>query len=184
MIRGCLLILLIVWSGTACSSSRSLRQEEADIVVWYIEDCAHGNQRQPGEVQLVDGSAAMTEVARFLTGSSQDGEAVPPRMLDARQRRWPALKGLFRSGLAVVVADGPHRGLVAPNKGLSSADLSVASDLVDAENSDRRLLDALVLSAAGLEGGRQQRYRDAVAGIRIELDTAAGATVWTGATGP
>lgn len=177
------LLLAAILACTACMSSRELRHEETDIAIWYIEDTTHGNPRQPGEIQMVDGSAGMAAVARLLTGNVQGDTVIPPRLLESRQRRWPALLGLFRSGLAVVVGTGQDRGLVAPSKGLASADLAMTCELVDAENNDRRILDALVISTAQLEGGRIRQYRETAAAVRIELDQAAGAQLWIGGTG-
>ncbi len=175
-----LAMAIIVLAG--CIGTRGLRDDEADIAIWYVEDLSHGNPRLPGEIRLVDGSEAMADVARLLAGSEQNGEVMPPHMLSARQQRWPSLKALFRSGFAVVVVDGPHRGLVAPSKDLSGTDLAMAIPIIDAENNDRRTLDALIISTAQYDASRQRRFRAAAANVRVALDTAAGAKPWTGAT--
>lgn len=179
-----LALLLAILTCAACLGTRGLRSDECDITVWYVEDLAHGNPRQAGEIQLVDGSEAMTELARLLTGSVQGGTAMPPRLLASRQQRWPALQALFRSGLAVVVTTGPHRGLVAPRKDLATTEQSMVTGLIDAENHDRRILDGLMISTARLEGSQIARFRETVATVRLTLDQAAGATPWSGGTGP
>jgi hypothetical protein len=176
--------LLMCLAVIACAPANGMRDEESTIVAWYIEDLAHGIERQAGEVQLVGSSPALTAVTRWLTRSTMDGRVIPPSQLTARAMRWPALRGLFRNGLAVVLGDGEFRGLVAPRKDLSDEEQILANPIIDAENFDRRTMDSLVRGLANMSDGAARRYSDEVAGARISLDQAAGAAVWSTTSSP
>ena len=162
----------------SCTTVRGLRPNEGEIVAWYIEDLAHGNERRAGEIQLQEASEELLRLSRWLTGSTQAGKVLPPDMLAARMARWPTLRSLFRSGFAVLLIDGPERGLVAPCRDLSDADLALAAPIIDAENRDRRTIDVVVAETARLDMSTAHRYTDQVIAARCALDQAAGATPW------
>ena len=80
--------------------------------------------------------------------------------------------------MAVAVGAGPDRGLIAPSRSLVESDLAMVTPLIDAENRDRRTIDGLIIATADLHGSAIDRYRNAISTARLELDHAAGASVW------
>jgi hypothetical protein len=174
------LAMLVIGIGglTACGPARALRDDEATIAAWYVEDLAHGNPRDPGEIALVEHSEAMARLEPLLGGSTMADGNQPLQPVAARRERWATLRGLFRSGAAVTVVTGPNQGLVAPAGTLSGADLTMATAVIDAENNDRRTLDALIITASDLANGHERVYLDPVRQARRDLDLAGGATIW------
>lgn len=168
----------------SCAFSRSAIDEEPTIVAWYIEDLAHGNTRYPGEISMVRASDSMKKIEGWLAGHAQRDRIAQPRFMDQRIQRWPMLHGMMNTGAVVVIESGAYRGFLAPAKGLSRSDMSMTSSLVDAENNDRRALDALIASSSLPTDTHWEQYADAVALARIALDHAAGAQLWNGKLAP
>jgi hypothetical protein len=112
---------------------------------WWIEDAARGVPRRLGELRGVPPDPVATRLADVLAGAPR------PAPLAARSARWPRLAGLIAVGAAVVPpggAPGADRGLLAPGPGAGSEDIA----LIDAENRDRQVLDAVIVQALGPVG--------------------------------
>jgi hypothetical protein len=159
-----------------CGPVRDLDREECTTVAWYIEDLAHGQERRPGELALVDGSAAMARIATWAAGGSAPDRL--PSQLESRRMRWSVLRALFRQRLAVVLEHGPESGLVAGRPDLSHDDQAMVLPVVDAENQDRRNLDGLILTIAHARAGTGRLYREQLLRARLQLDREGGAEVW------
>ncbi len=173
--RALLLMFALALLLSACAAARvSWRPDEAEIVAWWCEDVAHGQPRRAEELQLIDGSDRMEKVAAWAMGDDIRGERRPPRMLAARIQRLPMLKNFFADGL-VLLFDG---GLVAPRPGLDAIERALVEPLVDAENQDRRALDAVLLALTDAPGRMQDVYLAAAVKARTELDQQQGGVRW------
>lgn len=168
-----LLVLLLL--AVACGSAprRELTPREAELVAWWCEDVARGLARSPGELRIEQSSAALERVANWAGTRSAIGDL--PLQLSARRARWPVVRSLLRQGILVVV----EPGLVAVRPDAPADERSLAQPVADTENQERRTLEALVLSLAQPDDGTTRRYRAALRKARMELDQAAGGTVWT-----
>jgi hypothetical protein len=158
----------------ACGDRRNLRPDEAEIVAWWIEDVAHGLPRRAEELRLVDASERMAHVADWASGDEIRGERQPPRLLLARRNRHALLATMLEHGQAVL--DG--KGLLAPRPGLELAEREVVEPVVDAENRDRRQLDAIVLALADVQQDGAADFLAAARKARTELDQQAGGKIW------
>lgn len=161
---------------TACGEPRGVVTDDIDLVTWFIEDVVHGNPRNPQELVLPDSSEEMQRLATWLAGTSVRDQYHPPLQVATRRDRWPALKALFRQGQAVVLDDG----LVAANPQLPKEDQSYALPIVDAENLDRRAINALVISLARADRSEATTWVARATAARIALDTQGGAKRWVG----
>jgi hypothetical protein len=153
---------------------RGLPVEHAELVAWYIEDVAHGTARRSQELELAEPTPAMERIAAWAAGSEVRGVHAPPHHLATRLERWSVLRTLLRSGMVVVL----DSGLVAARPGLERGDLDYVLPLVDAENHDRRSLDALILTISEAGVDETRRYRLASVQARLRLDEQAGARRW------
>jgi hypothetical protein len=170
---GCFMLALLL---AGCGPVRDLDREECATVAWYIEDMAHGLERRPGELALVEGSAAMARIATWAaSGPAPDR---PPAQLGSRRMRWSVLRALFQQGLAVVLENGLEAGLVAGRPDLSHDDQAMVLPVVDVENQDRRNLDAIILTIAHAREGTGRLYREQLLRARIQLDHEGGAKTW------
>ncbi len=167
--------LASAWLCGCGDTRRSLRNEEPTIIAWYFEDVAHGVPRRPEELRLVDGSERMLRIAEWAEGSTIHGVREQPRPLKARCARFPLLKTMLGRGQAVVMADS---GLLAPRPDLPNDEAELVEPVVDAENQDRRLLDAIVLSMAKAYESEADAYLRAARDARIDLDRRAGGSLW------
>jgi hypothetical protein len=177
------ILLAAVLICCSCSGARprAATGDELEIVAWYVEDVAHGIDRRPEELLLVDGSQRMQRIAEWALGSEIRGQRAPPRLLLARRNRMPLLASAMRQDLVVLL---PDSGLLAPKPGLDREEREVAEALVDSENHDRRAIDAIVLAMADAPEDDTLRFMRAAHAARIELDPAAGAVVWRGSATP
>ena len=174
-----LLLLIALLALAACGGSprREFVAGEADLVAWWCEDVARGHARSAGELRTEDSSAALERVAAWAGTRSAVGDL--PQQLAARRARWPVVRSLLRQGLLVLV----EPGLVAVRPDASADDRSLAQPVADAENQERRTLEALVLSLAQPDDATTRRYRAALRAARIGLDQGVGGTLWAGSTG-
>lgn len=161
---------------TACGEPRGLSRDHIDLVTWFIEDVAHGNVRNPQELVLPDSSEEMERIATWLAGDNVRDKYQPPRQVAARRDRWPALKALFLQSQAVVLDDG----LVGANPQASKDDQAYALPIVDAENRDRRALNALVISMAKADHAAAKIWLARSTAARLTLDVQGGAKRWAG----
>jgi hypothetical protein len=159
---------------TSCGPVRGLPPEQAELVAWYIEDVIHGAHRQPTELILPNPAPGMERVASWLAGGHIKGTLVHPRQIDERIRRWSALRSLFLQRQVVVLNDG----LVAPAPALTREDLTYVLPVVDAENQDRRSIDALIISLSNADHAAAKSWVAWSASARLALDKQAGATHW------
>lgn len=161
---------------TACSEPRGMKRDHIDLVTWFIEDVAHGNVRNPQELVLPDSSEELERIATWLAGGNVRDKYQPPRQVASRRDRWPVLKALFLQNQAVVLDDG----LVGANPQRSKDDQAYALPIIDAENLDRRALDALVISMARAERSAAKVWLARSTAARLTLDTQGGANRWVG----
>jgi hypothetical protein len=161
---------------SACGQTRGVRNDDIDLVTWFIEDLVHGLTRNPQELVLPDSSEEMTRIATWLVGGNVRDQYQPPRQVALRRDRWPALKALFLQGQAVVLDDG----LVAANPQVTKEDQAYALPIIDAENLDRRAIDALLISLARADRAAAAVWVARSATARVALDTQGGAKRWAG----
>jgi hypothetical protein len=175
---GALLALLacLPFAVTGCGAVRGVDNDNIDLVTWFIEDVAHGQTRNPQELVLPNSSEEMERLATWLTGTSVRDQYHPPRQLASRRDRWSVIKALFRQEQAVVLDDG----LIAANPLLSKDDQSYALPIIDAENLDRRALDALVIAVAKAEHAQAKVWLARSRAARLALDVQGGARRWVG----
>lgn len=169
-----LALVLVLVSG--CGEPRGVPTTDVDLVVWYIEDLVHGNPRNPQELVLPNSSEEMARIATWLAGGTVREQHLPPKQVASRRDRWPVLKSLFRQGQAVVLDDG----LVAANPLVSKDDLTYALPIIDAENLDRRSINALLIGMSKAERAEAKVWLARTAEARINLDTQGGAKRWVG----
>jgi len=167
-------IMLVLLALTACGAVRGLSNDHAELVAWYIEDVARGTPRNPDELVLPMTTPEMARIASWLSGSKIKDKRVQPRQIDERQKRWAAIHSLFIQGQVVILTDG----LLAPAPALSRTDQMYILPVVDAENQDRRSLDALIVSMSNSNHDGAKRWVTTTAAARLALDTKAGATHW------
>ncbi len=176
MIR-CLVIAVAVVLLASCTRSYpGIQPDELRITARWIEDVAHGIPRRAGELELVTASADHRRVALWAGGDEQGEHRAPPLQVQARLRRWTALAAALRSHLILI---DPASGLVGPAPDLTPGDFTLAADIADPENRDRRTIDAIVLARAQASAEATAWYAEAVRQARLELDTQAGGTPWT-----
>lgn len=161
---------------TSCGDPRGVRHDHIDLVTWFIEDIVHGNPRNPQELVLPDSTPEMQRIATWLIGTSVRDQYHPPRQVAARRDRWPALKALFLQDQAVILDDG----LVAANPRVAKEDQAYALPIIDAENLDRRALDALLISMARADRSAAAAWVARFTAARIALDSQNGAKRWVG----
>ena len=170
-----MLVLLAGLALAACARNYSgIQPEELRITARWCEDVARGIPRRPGELELAEASFQQRQLAQWLAGDDISGRFVPPPLLRERAARWPLIAAGLRSG---VLLRDQQRGLVGPAPTLAAGDFTLAASLADAENHDRRTLDALILSQVEASRGAERWYADAVLAARREADAAAGGQV-------
>ncbi len=162
--------------STGCGEPRGVTGDHIDLVVFFIEDIAHGQQRNPLELKVSNATAEMNRIALWLGGIVGRESYQPPQQLANRRDRWPEVKALFVQGHAVVL----DNGLIAANPKSRREDQTYALPIVDAENLDRRSLEALVISIARCTHAEAKTWVAQFAAARIQLDTQAGAQRWVG----
>ncbi len=161
------LALAVLLAGCLSRPAEAWQPDRAEAVAWWIEDVAHGQPRQPGEVDMVDGGPGDAAIARWASGSRFGERWVPPRQLAARKSRWPAVAAALAEGLAVPVGG---TGLLAPSPGVPPLRRAEIDTLVDAENADRRFLDQLLLTLGSPDPAVEDAYRAAARTARLRLD--------------
>jgi hypothetical protein len=159
-----------------CTDRYTWRAGEAHELGWWIEDLAHGSPRRQAELDVVDGSEMEARVAQWARGNEIHGESTWPDLLQARCSRHGLLATLAGQGFLVHTRDG----LLAPRPGLRIDQRVVVEPAVDAEDRDRRQLDATVLALADARPEVADAYLAAVRAARAELDEAMGVKAWTG----
>lgn len=167
----CLPLLL-----AACGDRRGVATDDIDLVTWFIEDVVHGNARSPQELVVPDSSAEMERLATWLAGGTVRDQYQPPRQVASRRERWPVLRALFLQGQAVVLDDG----LVGVNPRLPKEDQAYALPIIDAENLDRRAIDALVIGMARADRPAAKVWLERAIVARRTLDEQGGAKRWVG----
>jgi len=163
-------IAILVLAGLLLSACA--RTADPQPLVWWIEDCAHGIPRRPAELETAPPPPAA--LLTYLRGDLVDGAFQPPLPLRQRAARRPLLREAFRAG-RILLQDGE----VGPSPRLVGKELRDAAALADQENLDRRQVDVLVITLAGMGEADAMRYRDAIHAVRTELDLADGGRPWT-----
>lgn len=163
------LLVLALAYGCAARPASAWQPGEAEAVAWWCEDVAHGLNRDPGEVAFIGGSPRADEVAGWIGGSQIRGHYEPPRRLAARRARWPAIAAALASGDALPAGDS---GLLMPFPGVEPARRAAVNALIDAENDDRRFIDAVVRAAGHPDPAVERVHIEAVCAARRLLDAA------------
>ncbi|MCK6490828.1 MAG: hypothetical protein L6R48_21460 [Planctomycetes bacterium] len=172
-IRVPLLLLALLAFAAGCARSDAWDPGQARLLAGWCEDVARGRQRDADELQIPDPPPGFTAAAAWAAGDRlADGSRRPPAHLRTRAARWPALARALADGRVVTV---PGSGLVAPRPGLTPAVRAAAEDLADAENLDRRSIDAVV---SRLAGATAAGFPPAAAAQRDAQDAAAGGRPW------
>ena len=161
------LAAVILTLGCAARPASAWQPEEAEAVAWWCEDLAHGHDREPGELEFIAGSARASAVACWAAGVAARAGWEPPRRLAARRARWPALASALASGSVLPAGDS---GLLMPFPGVAPAQRAAVAALVDAENDDRRFLDAVVRAAGHPDPEVERVHREAVRLARRTLE--------------
>lgn len=175
-----LLIALLALAGCG-GATRSAQDEHAELVAWWIEDVVRGAPREPDELRLAEPTTASERVATWAAGSIVRGESLPPPQVVARRARWPALRALFRQGMIVET----DQALVAARPDLARDDQDYVLPVIDAENHDRRAIEAVVAALAQLEGRDLDAWVGHARKARLAQDVEAGAKLWlAGAPSP
>lgn len=160
---------IVVLLLSACASRATV---DPTTLAWWIEDSAHGLPRRIEE--LMTTPPPSPELLTFLSGNLANGLQQPPLQIARRAVRRSALQRAFKEGRLRL-----HDGEVGPEPQLRGTERRLAEDLADAENGDRRTIDVLVMSLAGLDEENARRYRDVIQGIRTRQDLADGGKPWT-----
>jgi hypothetical protein len=171
-----LTVMVCALLGSSCGDPRGVTGDQIDLVAWYLEDVAHGQPRNPQELKVTNPTPEMDRIATWLAGTTVREQHQPPRQLASRRERWPEVKALFVQGHAVVLDDG----LIGANPSSSREDQTYALPIVDAENRDRRSLEALLISLAKCDRAEAKIWVARMAAARVKLDTQAGAKRWVG----
>jgi hypothetical protein len=166
------ILTLLVVAG--CQDRQVLSPDEGRLVAWYVEDVAHGHPRRPDELLVTGASVRMERIASWAVGDHIRDQVEPPEILRSRRQRLPALAAAFAQG-QIVLAPG---GLVAPRPGLAEDLTAIAATLADAENQDRRSLDAIIAGMADNDPHGIERYLSEVASARAALDRSCGGRFW------
>jgi hypothetical protein len=169
---GFLLPVFLLLAACGGAPRRDLAPGEAELVAWWCEDVARGQRRSAGELRTEHASAALGRVAAWAETPSASGAW--PQQLATRRARWPVVRSLLRQGVLVVV----EPGLLAVRPGAGADERALAQPVADAENQERRTLEALVLSLAQPDDAITRRYRSALRAARTTLDEGAGGKRW------
>ncbi|TVR42905.1 MAG: hypothetical protein EA402_10655 [Planctomycetota bacterium] len=163
-----------------------LAREELQLIAWYVEDVAHGQLRDPGELALLDGSDGVRRVAEWAWGSRSDGRLVRhPDPLAARRGRWALLAQGLGAGRIVYTQTGQLA--LAPQPRDPQAAVEDAAwqgtlrQAVELENRDRVATTSILLALSGVQEDehRAPRLIAALQGARRDHAAAAGGQPWT-----
>jgi hypothetical protein len=158
-----------------CGDRRNLRPDEAEITAWWIEDVAHGSDRRPEELRLVDASERMGAIAQWAEGSEIRGVHTLPQQLQARRNRHAVITDFARQGLVVLRT---HDAMLAPRPGLDPDARALVEPVVDAEDRDRRVIEAIILDRADAPPAMAEELLRQTRHARAELDGQDGITTW------
>jgi hypothetical protein len=157
--------LLLVGLLAACARP----VPDHDALTWWIEDAARGVPRSVDE--LLTATPPDARLLAYLHGDETPRGQRPPLLIARRAARGPELRAAFQAG-HVVLIDGE----VAPLPRLRGPERRAADAVADAENADRRQLDALVMALGDLTA---EDYLPRIRAVRTALDQAQGGQVWT-----
>ncbi|TVR07952.1 MAG: hypothetical protein EA401_14485 [Planctomycetota bacterium] len=181
----------LVFALMACAQRpQMLVPSEIDQLVWYVEDVAHGVQRDYRELRLREASHAMDMVAQWAVGDLRDGEQVShPAPLAPRRQRWPLLAQGLAAGLVQITPEG-HLKYVSSSGG--SGDSSDTTALprqlrqalphaVRRENLDRAATLDMLLGLGGVRETTQRRRQmiNTFHAVRLHHASAAGGQQWS-----
>jgi hypothetical protein len=182
MIGRLLIVCGLALLGMSCNRTTPGAPDELPILARWVEDQAHGLPRRVGELDLDGASPALQRAAAWVAGDDLGNDRWrPPAPIAGRAARWPAVAAALRSGVLLLDL---RQGLVGPAPSLTGDDFTLAATLADAENHDRRRLDVLVLSRAGMASAREAVYLAAAREARNRLDLSAGGKPWVPTTPP
>lgn len=163
---------LLLLSGCLRMPDR-LQRDEVELVIWYVEDLAHGRPREPAELVRHDSSPGLARILEWAAPLYREGRPVghPPVLLE-RRNRWPLLREALASRRLKPDGRGGLVPVAAAAKG--SADELLATE-AERENLDRERITAILLARAGLDPrhGTGRRLASGLVAAAAELDAAA-----------
>ncbi|MEK7412026.1 MAG: hypothetical protein AAB263_01780 [Planctomycetota bacterium] len=161
------MVVCMCYSGCSQRPAQAWQPEQAEAVAWWIEDVAHGLERDPGELEFTAGGRNLQSIAAWAAGSRINGQWIPPQQLMSRRNRWPTIK----SGLAHGdIVSAPVPGLIASSPELAPVRRQQIDAIIDIENEDRRFIDGLILTLGHPDIGVARAYEDAVRRARKAHD--------------
>jgi len=173
--RAVLCLLLPILLSVGClRDPQVLGPAEVELVAWYMEDLAHGLERDPYELLTAEPSQGMEAIALWALGSVTDNRSTePPRLLRTRRARWPLLVRGLNEGAILL---DPENGLLRLDDALSTQTRSLYVDDVDQENLDRLQLDSILLARGKLhpDARRGEELLRALTAARRQHALAAG----------
>jgi DNA-binding protein YbaB len=159
--------VLILLAG--CGTRLTMTRDQVSLVAWYVEDLAHGLNRNDGELDAESTSVALQKVAAWLASRTDEKrQRHLPRQLEQRRQRWPALRALLREKVVLPEATGLVTLSTTADK--SSDEVVLAQELITAENQDRRMLDLMVLSLTDADDRTARNYAETMRQARQTLD--------------
>jgi hypothetical protein len=152
-----------------CGTRQNLTRDQVTFVAWYVEDVAHGLNRDDGELEAESTSVALQKVSAWLVGrTDEQRQRRLPRQLELRRQRWPALRALLRE--KIVLPEQTGLVTLSAEVDKSTDEVALAQELIAAENQDRRLLDLMVLSLTGADDRTARNYAETMRQARQSLD--------------
>jgi len=171
-----LLALLALLAG-GCDRPRRLTADEVDHVCWYVEDVAHGVERDHRELEYTDGSRGLERIAGWARGTRRDRRLIAqPQPLRDRLERWPGLAAALSLGQIACDSQG-HLVFVEPTPARLRAELAPA---LQAENLDRDTTGELILRLGNLRADslRARRLVASLVAARQHHARAVGGKTW------
>lgn len=144
---------------------RDLSRDEARLVAWWCEDWARGIARESGELRTVGGSVALGRIADWVDTRTV---TTTRHHLASRRQRWPVVRGFLGSG-ALTTTD---EGLLVLGSAASGETASLAQQVADRENQDRRTVEVLCLTFAQTDDALTRHLKEAFRTARRAGDAA------------
>lgn len=159
-------VLLLVGLAGCGGAPRDLSRDEARLVAWWCEDWARGVARESGELRTVGGSVALNRIADWIDTRTVTATR---HHLTSRRQRWPVVRGFLSSGTLSTTDDG----LLVVSATASGETASLAQQIADAENQDRRTVEVLCLTFAQTDDALTRHLKEAFRTARRAGDAAA-----------